>query len=212
MKSLGTLAIGVLLLSSCSLAPVTPRVEAEPLGKGNVKIAPYLFPTPAFSVSYGATEKLDIGADIEQLDLLSLWSRYNLINTGTVALAATGGVFISDGPNKAKGFFLGPVFTTKLNERVHFFSGYRFSRSDYGPCDDGFFSGCTEDHFLDSDITPRDEDDLSNISQLYFGVSINLGRSMGINVGPTCLYFHENEDSLNDSHLCGPTLGLSWDF
>lgn len=205
-----TMLFSVLLFSGCTLAPVTPRIQAEPLGKGNLQVNTWIAPAPAISAAYGLTERFDVGGDIEQFDMVSIWSRYSIVNTNFASLAATAGIFRKSNPNNASGYYAGSVLSGPINKRMRFYMSYRLSQITYDPVDLNEDSRPLTDDEIISGVDSRDSEDLSKTSQFNLGFSIRLRSKAGLNVGVGCQYHHENNDPQIESRPCGPLIGLSW--
>lgn len=198
------------LLSGCTLAPATPTIYAEPIGKGGVRVDTWATPVTAVSAGYGLTESLDVGVDVEQFHMISIRTQYAIVHSPGFSLAANGGIFRQSGPNNASGYYLGGVLSKQFHRRVRFYSGYRLSHVDYDPVDIDLDNRDLTDDELYYGVDSRDSEDLSKTSHLHLGLSIHLLSNVGLNLGAGCEYHHENNDPMIQTRRCGPLIGLSW--
>ena len=194
-----------MVFTGCSIAPITPQVNARTLPKGQVGTTSWVSLFPSMQVAYGVTNKFDIGIDSEQFTKISLWSKYNLINGEFLALAGIAGVFKGPSANKARGYFAGIIMNRELNEKLSFFSHYRFTDSTYLPIDD-------DDTLIGDDdfgVDANDSDDLSNTSQLNLGFTVHFTSRIRLNLGYGCQYHHRNNDPDTTTSPCIPLIGFS---
>lgn len=197
------LTITTLLLSSaCSLAPVSPRDSASSVGKGIVKIDTNLLPTPAINTTFGLTDNLDIGLDIEDVHRHTIWSRYSLLNnkTGVSVAAASGAFTYSD--SDTNGFYAGALLSYRKNSRVELTAGYRHSKVSYYPDQYGAMFD------LYSHVDNRE--DLSETGQLNVAIALRLKPHLQLSTGFICQHQYKNRNQDIKSDVCLPLLGLSF--
>ncbi|MEE9322305.1 MAG: hypothetical protein V3U76_17835 [Granulosicoccus sp.] len=195
-----------LFSSACSLAPLSPRDAASSVGQGVVKIDTNYLPATALNTSYGLSDNLDVGVDIENVTLLTTWTRYSFLNnreTG-VSLAATGGVFTSNNRHHSNGTYIGALASYRNNKRVEWTAGYRYNRVSYEPDNyDNDYGWLTVNHV-------HNREDLSATGQLSASAAIRLKPHLQLTVGAICQYHYNNRSPRIDSDVCFPLLGLSF--
>lgn len=203
-KRNNALSILILLLfnSACSLTPLSPRDTARSVGKGKVKIDANYAPVPALNTTYGLTENLDAGLDIENAQLLNVWSRYSLLNNGTgVSVAATGGAF-THAVTDTDGLYAGALLSYQGHGRLAISAGYRYSKVSYNPAE----------YNNSYDLLPivNNREDLSATGQLSVSIAYRLKPHLQLTAGAVCQYQHMNQDEHIKSKICLPLLGLSF--
>lgn len=111
----------VMTLTSCSIAPFSTPTTARSLKQGNFEINADIVP-PSVSVSYGLTERMDIGVDMKAQYFYfvgSVWSKVSLINQEAgFSLAGFGGGFFNMGDDirDSRGYYLGPSLAIDLRK------------------------------------------------------------------------------------------------
>lgn len=187
----------VVLISfmGCSVAPLTVPSGGTTLGMGEHEIQGYLMPAAAASLTYGATENVDIGATIEsQIGLTyALWGKHSLINKKTgLSAAYIGGVF--KGAN-SKGFYFAPTFGYST-DKMEWFTTIRYNKVYWDGFDD--IDSDSDDSLIS--IFSIDSEDFF-YWQADLGVNIKTGKRSSLKLGVTCLQF-DGEQS------CLPVLGM----
>ncbi len=194
-------------ITSCSLAPLTPRVDAASVGKGKVLIQNNFLPTTSVSVIYGVNEQFDIGLDLEQAILGTAWGRYSFINNPEgFSLAANGGVFIYTDVQKANGFYTGLIASNQWSPRFRTTASLRYADLDYefSPEDDGGYFDFDEGFGFDNP-----DDGSANIhADLTFSILIKSHIELAL--GAICQYLPRNEDPERSSEICAPTIGFTY--
>lgn len=144
------LSICFLFCCGCSLAPILSTPTARPLGKGNFSGGLSVYTPTGGWLSYGITDKLEIGVSSEfQLGIVSsLNAQYSLMSGGSdqMALAVHGGGFYGDtGFGSSSGGFLGLTWSKKWNwfELVGLgrlnHGSWNLRRGEFGDNDESFF-------------------------------------------------------------------------
>lgn len=199
------LAVAALLLSSCSFAPLSPRVDAASIGKHNVKLESNVAPTASFGAIYGVTDDLDIALEVEQLGLGSVWSRYSFINNPEgFSLAGNAGVFYGAGSNnESNGWYAGIVASEQVTPTIRWSASYRHALLDYQ-------YGIGEDNGWFSVLDFDNPDDASVNGQLSLSMSFLLKPHVEVAVGGVCQFLWKNQDPNNKSNVCLPTIGFSF--
>jgi outer membrane receptor protein involved in Fe transport len=154
------------------------------------------------NTTYGLTENLDAGLDIENLHLLNIWSRYSLLNNRTgVSVAATGGAFTHAYTN-TDGLYVGALLSYQGHSRLTINTGYRYSKVSYDPAE----------YNNSYDLLPviNNQEDLSATGQLSLSIAYRLKPHLQLTAGAVCQYQHKNQDEHVKSELCLPLLGLSF--
>ncbi len=161
----------ILVISSCSFAPVTNTKTARSIGDGNYEMTAGLSPAASFAMGVGVSDNFDLGLTIEQqlLPLLGIWGKYSLFNNNNdnaISLAAYGGVFFGENVVDTYGSFAGPVLSYKYGWfEVYTSIIYNIVRWEDGELD---FEG-DDDSFLDGISWNGD-----SVSYLQFTFGINL--------------------------------------
>lgn len=210
-RTLSPLIFLSMVLTGCSLVPLTPHQTAEPLGKGGFEIQAWASPVLAVSAGYGLTDRVDVGVNLEQLTLYSAWTRINLVRDEKMSLSATAGVFKKSSLNSARGHYLGGVLTVPFGSRFKLHANYRFNRVDYTPFDKSQgISGFTDEEWMHA-VDSRNSTDLSQTSIAGVGVSVGFNTAQWT-LGAVCEYHHKNVDPLIMTTFCIPTLGVALGF
>jgi len=196
--------LSVLLCTSCSFAPITSRVDAASQGRGTFKIQTHQSPTPSFGVVYGASDRIDVGIEMEQLMMTTGWARYSIINNPQgFSLATNAAVFKQTGNNRSNGYYVGVIASNQIDSRVRFTGAYRHAILDYE-----YTLGGDNDWFNDLDFTNPDDASVNGQLDLIFSYRINPASELSI--GAACQHLYKNEDPTHDSTRCAPVVGLSF--
>lgn len=203
--SIAVICLLALLVTSCSFAPLTPRVDAASIGKGVVKVESNIAPSGSLGVLYGASDNLDVGMEIEQLGMGTVWTRYSFINNPTgFSLAGNAGVFAVQGGNdRSNGWYAGLLMSNQLTPKTRWSAGYRHAILDYE-----YDLGDDGDWFSHLDF--NNPDDASVNGQLEISVSYLIKPHFELAVGGICQYLLENTDPEQSSEYCLPIIGLSF--
>lgn len=197
----------VVCVNACTLAPTTPRVDAQTLGKGKFDLSLWVTPSPAASLSYGLTDKLDIGIELEQFQTMTLLSKYNIMSSNGFSAAGTAGVFKVASDNRASGVFIGGIVNKAMDDTLTLFANYRFAKVNYTAIDTSDPLYTSEDIF---GIAIDDTTDLSQTSQLNIGLSWKLKSETRLHVGLGCQHNHKNDDPEIEDTPCGTIFGLTF--
>ena len=201
------LVVATLLLSTaCSLAPITPRVDAASIGKSQTKLESNLGPTTSLGFIYGAGENLDVGLEVEQAILSTAWTRYSFINNPNgLSLAANAAVFLSIGDYRSNGWYTGLLLSNQFNPNVRWSAGIRYAVLDY---EYGEFS---ESAWVNGDVREFDNpDDGSHNGQLELSMSWRVKPHIELALGGLCQNLLKNTDPDEEDQRCFPILGLSF--
>lgn len=196
------------VFTSCSFAPLTPRVDAASIGKGEVKLESNIGPTTSIGVIYGAADNLDLGIELEQVGLGTVWTRYSFINNASgFSLAGNAGVFASTASSekRSNGWYVGVLMSDQLSPKARWSIGYRHALLDY-EYDLGDSGGYFSPTYLDFD----NPDDASVNGQLEISVSFYVKPHLELALGGVCQYLYKNKDPDNRSERCLPTIGFSF--
>lgn len=201
------MALSLAVMSACSLAPVTPRVDAASIGKNNSKLESNYGPTFSFSAMYGLTDNLDLGLDLEQGGFATAWTRYSFINNPDgVSFAGTAAVYNSENDIESNGVYAGLLASNQFNSSVRLTAGIRYAVLDYEYgdfSDNGWFSS---PDYLEFD----NPDDASHNAQADISLSWRVRPHIELAIGAACQYLVKNEDVSKDNERCAPVVGLSF--
>lgn len=104
-----------ILLTSCSINPLSGNNSGRSIGEGNVETHITLLPVQSAQLSYGATKNLDVGGLIEYGGLylsLEAWLKYVLINEEQGhGLSLVSGLFTSSSIVSNRGFYVGTIYS-----------------------------------------------------------------------------------------------------
>jgi len=201
------LAITVLLLlNACSLAPVTPRVDAASIGKNQTKIESNAGPSGSIGFLYGAGENLDVGLEFEQAILSTAWARYSFINNPNgFSFAGNAAVFVSEAEYSSNGWYAGMLLSNQLNDGVRLSAGIRYAVLDY---EYGEFANSS---WFFTDTREFDNpDDASHNLQVDLSLSWRMKPHIELAVGAACQRLLKNTDPLKIDEGCLPILGMSF--
>lgn len=201
----GALCVVGLFASSCSFAPITPRVDAASIGKHEVKLQSNIGPTPSFGILYGLGDNLDLGAELEQGSLGTVWSRYSFINNPVgVSFAANAGVFVSTvDDRRSNGWYAGLLLSNQVTPKVRLAGGYRFALLDYE------YSLEDQSSWFNN-LDFNNPDDASENGQLEVSVSVKIKPYIELSLGGVCQYLYKNKDTTQRSEACAPQVGFSF--
>jgi len=201
-----TLVLAVAFTTSCSLAPITPRVDAASVGKGVFKIENNVSPS-SFSVIYGAGEKFDVGLDLE-LIMATAWGRYSFFNSPNgFSLAVNGGVFVGDADIKSNGYFSGLIASNQWSPKFRTTASVRYAELDYQfspEYDDDYWFDWYDAVFFDNS-----EEGSANI-QADLTLSFLVKPYIELALGAVCQHLPRVKDSTRRSEGCVPTIGFSY--
>lgn len=103
------------LLTSCSINPLSGNNSGRSIGKDNFETHITLLPVQSAQLSYGATKNLDVGGLIEYGGLylsLEAWLKYALINKEQGhGLSLVSGLFSSASVVSSRGFYVGSIYS-----------------------------------------------------------------------------------------------------
>lgn len=110
------LLIGLsILLTSCSINPLSGNNSGRSIGEGNVETHVTVFPVQSAQLSYGTTKNLDVGGLIEYGGLylsIEAWLKYALINKDQGhGLSLVSGLFSSASIVSNRGFYVGSIYS-----------------------------------------------------------------------------------------------------
>lgn len=198
------LCVFLIFTASCSLAPLTPRVDAASIGKNEVKLQSNLGPTTSLGVLYGVGENLDAGLEFEQNGLWSAWSRYSFLNNPSgVSVAGNAGVFGSTTRDRrSNGWYAGLSISNQVTEKLRWSAGYRHALLDYE-------YGTDIDYWLRT-LEFDNPDDGSVNGQLELAVSIRVLPHVEFSLGGVCQHLFKNTDPTRSDDECLPIIGFSF--
>jgi len=202
--SLTMTAILIMLFlgNACSLVPLSPRDSASSVGKGKVKIDTNLLPAIALNTTYGLTDNFDVGLDIENVTIATVWSRYSLLNNKTgVSVAATGGAF-SHMDTDTNGLYAGALLSYYKNSKIRLAAGYRYNKVAYEPDDYG--------NIYDGYPALHNSEDLSETGVTNVSLAFRVKPHLQLTVGAVCQHHYKNRNRDIDSNRCRALLGFSF--
>jgi len=200
-----SIAISLLLMSACSLAPLTPRVDAASIGKNQTKIESNIAPSPSIGLIYGAGENLDIGVDVEQTFLATAWTRYSFINNPNgVSVAGNAAVYVAGGDFRSNGWYAGLLLSNQFNTNVRWSAGVRYAVLDYE------FGSVSSGAWF-KDIREFDNpDDASHNAQMELAMSWRMKPHIELALGASCQHLLKNTDPEVRDRRCFPIIGFSF--
>lgn len=200
------LLLSLVSISACSLAPITPRVDAASIGKNETKIESNLGPTSSIGFLYGATENLDIGLDLEQFLLATAWTRYSFINNPNgLSLAGNAAVFVSKAEYESNGWYAGLLLSNQIDTRIRWSAGVRYAVLDYQ------FGEFDNNSWFLSDVREFDNpDDAAHNGQVDLSVSWRMKPHIELALGAVCQRLLQNTNPETRDERCFPTMGMSF--
>lgn len=193
------------VITSCSFAPLTPRVDAASIGTGEFKLENNAGPAYSFGVIYGAAENLDVGLDFEQLGLSTAWARYSFINdpTGFSLAGTAGGFYGASSELKSNGGYAGLIVSNQISPTARWTAGYRYAVLDY-QYDLG--ESYTDFDYLDF----NNPDDGSVNGQIDISLSFLIKPHVELALGGVCQTWYKNTNPDIDDTKCWPVIGFSF--
>lgn len=200
------LALSLWLVAGCSLAPLTPRVDAASVGKNKMKIETNFAPAPSLGFIYGVSKNLDVGLEIERAALTTAWTRYSFINNlEGLSFAGNAAVFDGSGDEKSNGWYAGLLLSNQFNPSVRWSAGARYAVLDYEWGQD------FDSSYFNSLWTQFDDpNDASHNAQLEFSMSWWVKPHLELALGANCQYLLRNTNPERNDRLCRPILGMSF--
>ncbi len=190
-------------LAACSHAPLTPRSNAASLASGQFKVETSLLPTTTISALYGASDKFDVGMDIEQAFITSVWGRYSFVNNPIgVSLATHAGVYVGVGEFESNGWYTGALMSNQFTSKARWSVGLRYTELDYRVRPENERGGW----FDPLDFSNPDDGAKQAHAEMTF--SYRFKRHAELNVGIACQKLLQNEDPFIDDDLCLPIIGF----
>lgn len=195
-----------LLNTACSFAPITPRVDAASIGRGEWKLESNFAPSLHLGAIHGVTDKLDIGMEVEQLVMGSAWARYSFINNPSgFSLAGNAGVFTSHNDFRSNGYYLGAIVSNQISPKTRFTFSYRYAQLDYE-----FDANDDDDLYWLSLLDFDNATDAAVNGQVDATLSVLLKPHVELALGAVCQTLYNNTDPDNRSDVCFPVIGMSY--
>ena len=216
----------VVFIQACTVTPTTVRDTAASLPSNEAQIDNNYFPTYSVSMAYGVSDDVDIGVDIESVP--ALWVKYSFapdesgsqwaLNAGAFATSIDNvdeeNGFPGDG--NVKGFYLGGIYSHRLEGGSSFNMAYRYNALSY----DSFSINRSSGWFYKSDYAfvksgfdstvNVSSNDLAGIGTLSATWSIPWKSHANVHFGAACQLYHTNDNPNIESAACAPVLGMSF--
>ena len=193
-----------LTITSCSLAPMTPRVDAASIGKHEIKLESNLAPSPSFGFVYGVTDTLDVGLEVEQLGMGSAWTRYSFINNPNgFSLAGNAGVFVSVNDYPSNGWYAGLLASKQVTPTIRWTGSYRHALLDYQ------YRFQTDFWSVDN-VEFDNPDDASVNGHFDISLSMRIKPHVEFAIGGGCQILYKNKNPDRRSQNCLPIIGFSF--
>jgi len=207
MKKILCLLI-ILILSSCSIAPLSSTKTARSLGKGKWEIDTGSSLASYFSVSRGFTDNFDARATLEYqaFNVFALSGKYSFINREDEGLsfAAIAGGYVGIDTVKSTGFYLGPV----LSYKVKWFEPFLILRYNTFEWEGVDLSSDQRDSFL-FDLINFDKADGSYF-QYTLGFNFWFTPKFALSLNAKFLHFLDDDIIEGSDSRVWPGLGLVW--
>lgn len=205
----------LLLLTSCSIAPMMTTRNARTLGEGNNKmqVSPG-FPVLGVSYERGLTENWDMGlaAELQLGTVYSAFTKYAFINSEDgFSLAASAGGFYGNSiaDVDSRGFYVGPV----ASWRKDWFEVFLFPRYNYVHWE-GFDvetnSSDTDELFFD--LKPNGTSYSFRYMQFDLGFNFYTGSRFHFGLGASYIYFLDTSDIDGANGFWLPEFMIGWTF
>lgn len=193
------------MLTSCSFAPVTPRVDASSVGKDVFEIQSFATPSPSIGLIFGASENLDVGLELEQIQLGVAWARYSFINNPRgFSLATNAAVFIGgDTDKRSNGWYGGLIASNQVSPRFRWTASYRYALLDYE-----YSLNNSGGYFSTLDF--NNPDDASVNGHLDVSLTIRVKSHYDLSLGGACQFLYKNRSVTEPSQACAPIVGFTY--
>lgn len=184
----------LLLLGSCSLAPMTSPKSAASLGEKNYSLSAGFSPALNAGLGIGVKENLDVGVgyEVQIFSQISAWTKYSFVNNiEGHAFALYGGVFAATDISSSYGFFTGPVYSY----RKDWFEHYLVTRFNSVHWSAGEIESDDRD---DSIIDEIDWDSGSfNYFQFTYGINFHTSKKFALNISAQYWLFLDSDNQSN---------------
>lgn len=218
--------VSLMVLQACTITPTTVRNSAASLSANELQIDHSYSPTYSVSLAYGITDATDIGIDLENVP--AVWVKHSFapdaqgsqwaLHAGVFAASVdtTNDVNGFGGDGSINGFYLGGIYSHKLEGGSSFNLAYRYNALNY----DAFSIrtegglGLTPNYsFMDTAVGNTvnvSSQDLAGVGTLSATWTIPYKSHAHANVGVLCQIYHTKDNPEIESLACGPMLGMSF--
>jgi len=189
----------LLLMSGCSIAPLSTPNGGTTIGDGETRVSGNLSPAVAVNVTVGVSDNTDVGVTAEQQlgSSYAIWAKHSVLNeTQGPALALLGGIFKGGSGASSEGFYLGPSVSYRSG-KGELYSTARYNRVYW----DGYNNSDDNDDELLSLFEINDE--VFYYWQVDIGVNVHANRNSQFSVGASCIV-------LDGDSTCLPVLGAGF--
>lgn len=196
----------ILLLTSCSLAPMTSPKSGTSLGEKNYELSAGFSPATNVGLAVGIKDNFDIGFgyEVQIFSQVSTWAKYSFVNNQEGhSFAMYGGLFAATDISSSYGFFTGPIYSYKYK----WFEHYLVTRFNYVHWDVGVIDSDDKDDSLFDDIDWGSGS--FSYLQFTYGINFHTSKKFALNLSAQYWYFLGGD---NESHNVIPGVEFIFKF